>query len=1101
MAQARPSMQELIGRRRRAGFVGRGDERAAFRENLDLSPEDERHRFLFHVHGNAGVGKTFLVRELEQIARERGALTAYVDEGAGSVPEVMAAVSRECARQGREFKRLDRALASYRERRHEAEAVAAGLDAAPESPSPLTSFTVRAGLAAFGLVPGAGPFVGAVDPAQLSQYADRLRRGLSARFGNQDDVQLVLSPERALTPRFLDELADAAADVPWIVLAFDTYERTAPFLDGWLHDLMTTDRHGALPANVVVVTAGQQPFDTARWGGFADFMAEVPLAPFTETETRGLLADRGVVAEPVVAEVLRLTGGLPLLVSTLAEQRPADLDDVGDPSATAVERFLKWEPDPARRAVALACALPRGLDMDVFRAAVDCPEAEADGLFAWLRALPFVDDRGDRLRYHDLVRETMLRLRRGRSPQGWRERHEALAAVYGRWCEDAADGIRPAEVWGQRRWRELCLERAYHLLCARPRAELAGALRGLITACRWEDADGRRWARMLEEAGGAADDAGLRERGRQLREALADDQRGVTAAMDLLLSRPGLDTAGRALAHGLKGRELRRAGELESALAAYERALAAGPGPSDDDLAFFHYGRGVTRQMLVDLPAALADLDRADALCPDDAEILGERGETYRLAGRYDEAMADFDRAVALDPEDAYALACRAVCEHARGRTDEALADFDRALDLDPTYTWALVRRARLRRDREEWDAAFADLDRAVSLAPTASWVASERGDAYRLAGRYEDAVTELGRAIELQPDHASALAGRGVSQRELGRYAEALADFDRALSLLPDYAWALGHRAKCRRELGDADGVFADLRRAVEAAPDLDWVHTELGEAHYGAGRYGEALPYLRRALELDPDDAWNLAVLGATHHGLGEYAEAFRYLDRALELEPGYEWALTRRALVAAATGRVERALADLERCAALGSPPDWTRGLTVDLLMRCGRWPEALARLADADHAGLASEILGELRAEAYRHTRQWAAAVREAERMRSHDAQAAAVHLALARTGSRGAAEGAWREVRHLLAPSDDPSTPLLRCLAACALGEWGEADAALSEVVDHPAWDDLALLAEALSELLTAPDADRLRLIPRLEAVTTARDAIRSRYAE
>lgn len=101
MGSTRPSMQELIGRLRRAGFVGRVEERAAFRRNLQLPPEDERHRFLFHVHGPAGVGKTRLVRELEQIAREAGALTAYVDEGAAGVPEAMAALAGQ----------FDRALA------------------------------------------------------------------------------------------------------------------------------------------------------------------------------------------------------------------------------------------------------------------------------------------------------------------------------------------------------------------------------------------------------------------------------------------------------------------------------------------------------------------------------------------------------------------------------------------------------------------------------------------------------------------------------------------------------------------------------------------------------------------------------------------------------------------------------------------------------------------------------------------------------------------------------------------------------------------------------------------------------------------------------
>ncbi|MFD9069282.1 ATP-binding protein, partial [Streptomyces lasiicapitis] len=333
-AGEQPSMQELIRRRRRAGFVGRRGELAAFRENFDVPVTDERHRFLFHIHGNAGVGKTSLVRELEQVAREQGALTAYVDETVDSVPQAMAAVVAEFAREGRRLKELDRLLVAHRERRHEAESAALAAALAPEPepgvgagppPTPVPSAgsmaAARAGLAGLGLLPGVGMLAGAVDPAQLAQGAERLRAGLSARFRNHEDVQLVLSPERVLTPVLLKELADAAASVPWVVLFFDTYERTAPFLDGWLRDVMTTDRHGRLPANVVVVTAGQQPFDSARWGGYEDFMADVLLGAFTELEARGLLAGKGVVAEPVVEEVLRLSGGLPGWVGPLARDR------------------------------------------------------------------------------------------------------------------------------------------------------------------------------------------------------------------------------------------------------------------------------------------------------------------------------------------------------------------------------------------------------------------------------------------------------------------------------------------------------------------------------------------------------------------------------------------------------------------------------------------------------------------------------------------------------------------------------------------------------------------------------------------------------------
>ena len=46
-------------------------------------------------------------------------------------------------------------------------------------------------------------------------------------------------------------------------------------------------------------------------------------------------------------------------LATLAEARPQDAAEIGDPAGDAVERFLKWEDDPARRGIAMAAALPR----------------------------------------------------------------------------------------------------------------------------------------------------------------------------------------------------------------------------------------------------------------------------------------------------------------------------------------------------------------------------------------------------------------------------------------------------------------------------------------------------------------------------------------------------------------------------------------------------------------------------------------------------------------------------------------------------------------------------------------------------------------------
>ncbi|WP_063739351.1 tetratricopeptide repeat protein [Streptomyces iakyrus] len=813
MAQARPSMQELIRQRTRAGFVGRGAERALFRANFDTALHDERHRFRFHVEGNAGVGKTFLLREFEQMAREQGAVTAYIDDSAGSVPEMMAEISRQFAAQGRRLKELDRLLAAHRERRHEAELAAlAVLDTPPEEAGPSAGgrIVARAGVVAAGMVPVVGPLAGMLDAEQLAHVADRLRASLIDRFRNHEDLQLVLAPEQVLTPVLLRELADTAA--PWIALFLDTYERTGPYLDPWLHETMTTERHGPLPATTVVATAGRTPLDAARWGGLADFVTELPLAPSTETEARALLAARGVTAEPVVAEVLRLTGGLPVLVSTLAESRPTDPDDVGDPSATAVDRFLKWEENPARRAAALACALPRWLDGDVFRAAADCPQEEREPLYAWLRDMPFVGERGGgRLHYHDVVRAPMLRAERHRSPREWAQRQCRLAGSFGAWREEAGAAAASGSC-GRTRRGGSCGWRRRTTRCARGTGTRCRRRCGTSSAC--EAGVAGRWARMLVDAGADADAKPVSRWGSELTTAL--DTEGVGAELGLLLRRAVLDAPAQARARLVRGDELRGEGAYAQALTEYDRAVELDPA-----LAAAYRHRSGIRGDLGDHDGAIADLDRAVALEPDNAWYVALRGEHHRIAGRDAEAVRDLTEAIRLDPALGFAWASRGATHERAGEPDAALADLERALDLDPDYAWALARRARVWRARGDSHRQLADLGRALALSPDWPWARCERGDALRAAGRDEEAVADLDIALALDPTYTSAYASRGESLARLGRHTEALADLNRAVEMRPGYVWALCRRAVLHAVMGCPEQARADVARVRDLDPE----------------------------------------------------------------------------------------------------------------------------------------------------------------------------------------------------------------------------------------------------------------------------------------
>ncbi|MEU7114560.1 tetratricopeptide repeat protein [Streptomyces sp. NPDC046182] len=981
---ARPSLQALLQRRKRAGFVGRRDELALFRENFDLPVEDDRHRFVFHVRGNAGVGKTTLVGELRDVATGRGAVTAYLDEGLNSIPEVMAEIAASFARQGHPLKTLDRQLTAYRQRRHEAEAASIASAEAGEEPggAPSASSTAlaQAGLIGAGMVPVVGAFAGAVDPSRLAHGTDRLRAVLSARFRNQDDVQLVLDPVRVLTPVLVGDLERVAAEVPWLALFLDTYERTAPYLDGWLRDLITTERYGALPATTVFVVAGRDRLEPASWSDYADFVQDMPLDPFTEAEARQLLTAKGVVDEGVVQDVLRLSGGLPVLVSTLAA-RPGEAGVAG---ATAVDRFLSGEPDRTRKDAAKAGALPRRLTEDIFTAV----SQEGPALLDWLRTLPFVADRDGHLQYHDVVRGPMLLLRRTRSPRGWSEDHERLAAAFAARAEAAADGVPEDERWAHEPWRAARLEESYHRLCAAPDAALPAVLRDGVDACDEGVATARRWARVLADAGEDADAEMLRGWGRDALAALESASEPVAVLLGLLLSRAGFGREGQVAVLVVRAKLLRWAEDYARATADYERALALDP-----ECARAHYGLGMVLLLQLDLTGALERLNRADAHAPDAPWILRDRGELHRRLERYEEAVADCDRTLALGPESASVLATRGQARFRLGRTREALADLDRAVELEPDYWWALLRRADVLLETGDEAGALADLDRAEECRPQMAWVPGQRGFVHWKRGRAEQAVADFDRALALDPSYAWALGSRAVALTDLGRFEEALADLDRAIDMRPDYGWAMVQRSRILERLGDSSARLDALDRAVEAADDTAMALRERGDAHLRGRRFEQAVEDLDRALELEPDSWHALSIRGQAYRKMRQPLRALADLDRAVELEPGVEAMLTlrqlayrearatdegrahcdavaalapdsvaswiRRASARTAAGRLQEALSDVDRALELDPEHRWARERRARLRCLLG---DLRSGLADMDHlvaAGHGSE----------------------------------------------------------------------------------------------------------------------------------------------
>ena len=496
----RLSVQEHLYSREKGDFVGRLMHISEYQENFRTPTSDERHRFLFNVYGDAGVGKTSLTERLRQIAVDNGCLTAYIDQPADDVISALTAIAGEIRRNGAKLSEFEKRAATYWEHRHKMESD----PSAPEGVAALlTKGLVGITLSISSSAPYAGRALARVDHAAVADQVNQARMYVVRKLKNHADILLLLSPDSELTSAFVTGLNRIGRDRS-IALFFDSYERNDLFLDRWLFALYS-GQYGDLPDSLVTTISGQNQLDQNLWHRHRPLISDIPLKPFSEAEARHFLAAKGIADERIVEVILKLSGCLPMWLATLADARPSDPTEIGDPAGDAVERFLQWENEHERRSMALAGALPRMLNQDVLE--IITPPGRARAMFGWLCRLPFVSPRAGSWAYHEVVRAAMLRLQRAQAPSQWRSDHVALAEANERWAQDVAGW--PGEAWANARWIDYTREAMYHLLCADPVNNLGRVLDSAEKAAEHSAARARQWAELLADAGDDTDEPEL----------------------------------------------------------------------------------------------------------------------------------------------------------------------------------------------------------------------------------------------------------------------------------------------------------------------------------------------------------------------------------------------------------------------------------------------------------------------------------------------------------------------------------------------------------------------------------------------------------------
>jgi len=240
---------------------------------------------------------------------------------------------------------------------------------------------------------------------------------------------------------------------------------------------------------------------------------------------------------------------------------------------------------------------------------------------------------------------------------------------------------------------------------------------------------------------------------------------------------------------------------------------------------------------------AIAYLERALQLSPQNARAQFELATTHYLKGDQTRALLHFEKALALDPTHSLTWAHRAASLERAGRYREAMESCEQALALDSQCWMASAVKGRLLRHSGKYAAARDALVEAIKIYPfqptCRNWLADvlkrlgDRDHAENLyrssleldpwsaetwydlgvllgeQGRFQDEIECYNHALQLEPKHSNALTNKGVALLALNRATEGLGFLDQALAINPNdkIAWFM-----------KAEILFVVLKRYADA-------------------------------------------------------------------------------------------------------------------------------------------------------------------------------------------------------------------------------------------------------------------------------------------
>lgn len=253
-----------------------------------------------------------------------------------------------------------------------------------------------------------------------------------------------------------------------------------------------------------------------------------------------------------------------------------------------------------------------------------------------------------------------------------------------------------------------------------------------------------------------------------------------------------------------------------------------------------------------------------------------------------DEAMALIDEAAGMAPENAEVLAFRGGLYEIKGDLAKAEASYSEAIALNPSQTLSLIHRALVRIDLGKLELAAADVNEAKKQAPQHYLTLFAQGRLALAQDKPQEAETALDESLKLNPGHVMAryfLAEAHLAQQH---FEQADSNIRQFLAVSPLSIRGLLIGAIAKLNLKDFEAAKRDLQPLLKHQPDNVGFLRLMASIESARGNTAEAMSLMEKAVKLDPKSAGSQVQLGLGLLAQGKPDQATQSLEKAVELQP---------------------------------------------------------------------------------------------------------------------------------------------------------------------------------------------------------------------